>query len=464
MPGPETPPGPAGGGPPGPGPQMGGMPGTGPEMGGMPGMGMPGAAAGGGGPFTWSENPMPEELTITYDQFVAEQGLKRANIPKAYLTTKEGKPAKRSRNAWWQLHRIYSTEIELPAEAVKGTPGARLERAMLRELAAKENEVEMVRRVYRQGLNLFTFEMSGPHPHEVGLNSPDQGGFACLLAVRVNSGAVRRLLALIEREFSKYSHYGYFPGIGRQPYRLVTWRQGVWQAKTFWLSNEALEEWNRLWSQNVLRVRAYGTDGSVLAEAQVNLGHTGTTPSDLLYPPEMPPQVRSEKWVLDLPVLRTGFEGAGINWRNLQGWLYLWSVSGPLGTVAQVDVAEAALVGANGQVGALRRFGRFVRPGVKPALAAPEVLPLSSSLEGVSAGATLLPALVQGRGAAGAGPAAGGAMGMPGAGPAGPPGMMGPGPGPMGGVPGLPSPAALGAPGPGYAPEVPPTAAMLPGI
>jgi hypothetical protein len=419
---------------------------------------------------------MPEELSITYDEFLAQTGEKRAEIPSEYLKDEQGKPKKRTKNAWWQLHRIYSVESKVAEVAAKGMPGAALEKAMAREIAAKENELAMVRRVYKLCLPLFSFEMSAPHPKEVGLSAPDQGGFVALVVMRLREAALRRLLKTIETEFSRYSHFGLFPGVGRRAYRLVTWEHGVWQPKFFWLSNEALDEWERLWSQNALRVRAYGTDGNILADTQVSLGHRGVTPSDLLYPPDFIPEVRREKWALDLPGVRRGFDGGpGINWDNMRGWMFVWNVSGPLTTVAQVDMAEAAFVGADGAVGTVTRFGRPTVKGIKLSLVRPDQPPLSSTLTPVTSAAQLMEGIGAG---GGAGPAAGGpgpagapgavagmgpgpgAMGRPGG-----PGMMGgpggpPGGRPMGGMPGAMGPMS----GAGYSPQMPPTAGMMPGI
>jgi hypothetical protein len=398
---------------------------------------------------------------MTYDQFIAEQGVPRANIPKVYLEDKEGKPVKRTRNSWWELHRIYSAEIKVAAEAVKGTPGGKLEASMLRDLAAKENEVDMVRRVYKSCLDLFTFEMSAPCPHEAAYPEGGSGGFDCFVAVRVKTSNLRRLLKKIETEFARFNHYGYFPGLGRRPYRLVTYERGVWQPKFFWLSNEALDEWDRLWSQHRLRVRAYGTDGAVIAEATINLGHTGTTPSDLLYPPDlMPPLLKNEKWVfgIDFVGLRKGFDGAPpIRWDDPRGWLYLWTVTGPMPMISQVDAADVAFVAADGQIGSRRVFGSLVRRDVELAATAPDVLPLSSSLVSGAQVPRLL-ARIPGAAALAGGAGAG-------AGPAAPGGEMAASMGMMGGgmPPGVPGPGQIPI-GPGYAPEVPPTAALMPGI
>ncbi len=427
-----------------------------PGMPGMPGMG----GAGGGGGLNWSETAQPVELTMTYDEFILKAGVKRANIPPAYLTGADSKPAKRTTNAWWQIHRIYASD-EAEKKPLTGQPGGRLEKAMARELAAKANEVEMVKRVYsKYATNLFTFEMSAPHPKEVSLSALESGGFTCLVAMRVNEAALRRLLAGIQREFSQYSHLGNYPGLGRKAYRLVTWEHGVWNPKFYWLSNEALDEWDRLWAQSQVRVRAYGTDGSVIAESKLSLGHTGTTPSDLLYPPDFPREVRTEKWALGLPGAKQGFDGGpGIRWQELRGWLYVWSVSGPIATVSQVDVGEAAYLGADGVVGKTMQFGHPVDPKVKLTAASPDRTPLGASLSQITSAQQFIDSLWGGPASGGGGGAAGGmggAGGMPGmgggmGGPGGMPGMGGMGgpggmPG-MGGPGGMPAMGGMGGPG-----------------
>ncbi|MGD9518705.1 MAG: hypothetical protein AB7W28_04250 [Armatimonadota bacterium] len=445
----EPPAGPMGPGGPPPGMEGMGMPG----MEGMPGMG--GAAA--GAPLKWSEEKMPEELTMTYDEFLASAGVPRANIPDVYLKDKEGAPSKRTRNAWWELHRIYSPEIEMAAEKVKGTPGRNLEATMLRGVAAKENEVEMVRKVYNSCLDLFSFEMSGPCPREGAYPLGDSGGFDCFVAVRVKSNNVRRLLKSIETNFARFSHHGYFPGLGRRAYRLVTYERGVWQPKFYWLSNEALSEWDRLWSAGQLRLRAYGADGTVLAECFLSLGHNGSTPGDLLYPPDLVPDLlKREQWALNLDYVgaKRGFDGGpGIKWSNPLGWLYVWGVSGPMSNLSQVDAAEVAFVGADGKIGSRRVFGGLVKRGVKLAQNAPDTLPLTSSLTAGAALPQLLASIPGAGGLAGAAMAPG-APGMPSE----MMGMMG------GGMPsGMPGPGSMPI-GPGYAPSVPPTAALMPGL
>jgi hypothetical protein len=326
----------------------------------------------------------------------------------------------------------------------------------------------MVKRVYsKYATNLFTFEMSAPHPKEVSLSAMDNGGFTCLVAMRVNEGALRRLLTAIQVNFSQYSHLGNFPGLGRKAYRLVTWEHGVWNPKFYWLSEEAMSEWERLWAQSQIRVRAYGTDGSVIAESKLSLGHTGVTPSDLLYPPDFPNEVRTEKWALGLPGARQGFDGGpGIRWQELRGWLYVWNVSGPISMVSQVDVGEAAYLGADGVVGKMTRFGHPVDPKAKLTAASPDKTPLGASLAQVTSAQQFIESLWGGAASGGGGAAAGGMGGGMG-GPGGMPGMGG-GPGnPLmgGGRPGgMPSPGAMGGASGGYSPSMPPTAGMMPGI
>lgn len=423
----------------------------GPDM----GMGMPGMGAGAGQPLQWSESEMPEELTMTYDQFIAETGEARAGIPGVYLKDDEGKDIKRTRNSWWQLHRIYAAELAVAGERPKGTPGGSLEADVLKEYAAKDNEVAMVRRVYKSCQDLFSFEMSAPVANG-GDSAHSNGSFGCAVVMRVKQNNVRRLLKTIEKEFSRFSHYGMRPGEGRRAYKLVTYERGVWRPKFYWLSDEALNEWDRLWRSHQLRVRAYGTDGEVLAEASLNLGHSGATPGELLYPPDIKTGlIAQEQWLLDVQRLgaRRGFDGGpGINWNVPHGWIYAWTVSGPTADLSRVDAAEAAFVVADGEIGSRRVFGGLVQKGAKFAAFAPDALPLTSSL-GPFAGDLLA-------GGVGARPAAGGpGMGMPGE-MGGMPGM----PGEMGSMPpGMPGPGSMPI-GPGYAPEVPPTAALMPGI
>ncbi|MCD6352311.1 MAG: hypothetical protein J7M26_09355, partial [Armatimonadetes bacterium] len=422
-----------------------------------------GGGGGGGAGLQWSETPMPEELTMTYDDFVRETGVKRASIPQVYLKDDEGNEIKRTRNEWWELHRIYAAALEV--SAVQGSPGGKIEAAIRREYAAKENEVEMIRRVYESCRDLFSFEMSAPVPAG-GDSAHASGSFRCLIAMRVKTKNLRRLLKTMEREFAPYSHYGYVPGQGRQAFRFVTYEHGVWKPKYFWLSNEALDEWDRLWGANTLRVRAYGTDGTVLAESTLNLGHSGTTPFDLLYPPDLKPTVlANEPWVFDLDFagLRKGFDGGrGINWNNSLGWLYLWTVSGPTEQLSRVDAAEVAFIEAEGQIGSRRVFGSLRKKGAQLAAVAPEAPPLSSRLEGPSA-LSAATSLLGGGGAPAGGAGAGGPGGMMG-GPMGPGGM--PGEGGMGmGPAGMPGPGSMGpVGGGGYNPGVPPTAPMMPGI
>jgi len=422
----------------------------GPDMG--MGMGMPGMGAGGGQPLEWSESEMPEELTMTYDQFVSETGVKRAGIPSVYLKDDEGKDIKRTRNSWWQLHRIYAAELAVAAERLKGTPGGSLEAEVLKEYAAKDNEVAMIQRVYKSCQDLFSFEMSAPVPNG-GDGAHRNGSFGCAVVVRVKQSNVRRLLKTIEQEFSRFSHYGMRPGQGRRAYKLVTYDRGVWRPKFYWLSDEALNEWDRLWRSHQLRVRAYGTDGEVVAEATMNLGHSGATPGELLYPPDIKTgMLAQEQWLLDVQRLgaRRGFDGGpGINWKDPRGWIYAWSVSGATADLSRVDAAEAAFVVAEGEMGSRRVFGRLVQKDAKFAAFAPDSRPLSSSLQPFQ-GDMLT-------GGGGARPGAGGpGMGMP--------GEMGAMPGEMGGMPpGMPGLGSMPI-GSGYAPEVPPTAALMPGI
>ena len=454
-----------GGGPPG---MSGGPPGMGggpPGMGGM--MGMPGmsGAGGGGGAWEWTEQSMPPERCITYDEFLAKHNLKPAKIPDVFLKDKDGKPIKRTPNSWWELHRIYSEGPE-PRD---GIPGKAIVSEAEREYQSKQAELLAVARLYAKGLRCFKAVVTGPvapRPENVpsdSLQPISSAGALFGVIVWPKESAVKAYAAEVARTFSRLSQLGWF-GADRTQVWVTTWDKGVWGRKSYMLWSDAASLWQQLWASTQVRVRMATTDNVVVADVSGPLSlNTQDVTFSLLNPPELP-RVDALEAILTPGKLRTFKGGPLPELRN--GWAQGLSLAADVDMLRRLNAAEVIIQGGLGPDSSLvpvsqadptklveRRQLLFVRAGHHGTVKAIGTYsPLRAQLVPVSALAALSgggvgPAL---SGAAGGG--GGGAAGGPGmmGGPGGMPGMMGPG---AGGPPGMGMPGA-GMPGPGMMGEM----------
>ncbi len=331
VPGPfAQPPGP--GGPPG---MMGGPPGM---MGGPPGMpGMMGGPGMGAAGLQWTETEMPKNLLMTYSKFLGQTGLTPTPIPEAFLRDKKGTPQKYTRTGWQQLHNLYEVAVE-----DIGSHGGRLSREIRTQLAAQDNELEALEKLYQAALDDFWFEISYPTytPSQV---SQDAVTISLDVIMHVKESAQRRYGQLIYDHLKSFDN----PGQHRTPFSFITYQGGYWHPYTFQLSPEAVSRWGSLWSQNQVRLRLLDLAGDVLGSQVQSAGHSSSTPTQMVYPPEI--RHTPEHGYLSA-AQRTNFSGGTFRADYAEGWQYTFQFTLGQRQLARLDKAEAQLIGDDGKV------------------------------------------------------------------------------------------------------------------
>lgn len=311
------------------------------DMMGMPGMGAPA----GGGALTWSEQPMPEDLTMTYDEFAARYGQPRAPIPETFLFDAEGNPELNTKNQWEQLQRIYASRgvgAAAAEEAVAGKPGYGLATRITREMTAKENELEAINYLYQKGLDNFTFTIRYPQVTHSAI-SPGMSTVPIEVGVimKVKPGVDQRYPTLVYRKMKKFDHYG----TDRQIFRIVDYEGGMWNPKEIYLWNGTVSAWNGLWPQNNIRLTLYDAAGGQIVSGTQSAGHTGGILANLVHPSELNYAPMHETII---PPQDKSFRGGNLNLPYTEGWYYNFTFNIPLAQLAGLDRAEATLIGAGG--------------------------------------------------------------------------------------------------------------------
>lgn len=322
-------------------------PGMDPGMMGMePGMEGMGAAAGGGA-LEWSQQPMPDELTMTYDEFVAKSGYQRAAMPEVFLTDEEtGEPRKYTQNQWAQLQRVYAGRREGEAAApVAGTPGYQLSVRLNREMGVKQKELDAINWLYQVGLDSFSFEIGYPQVQHANVR-PGAASIPVEVGVimKVKPGIDQRYPSLVYKKLKPFDNYG----LDREVFRIVDYEGGMWNPKEVSLWNGAVAEWNRLWSANVVQLTLYDVEGRRLVTGTQPAGHTGGICAKLVYPDDLNYAPMHETII---PPRDHSFEGGHLNLDYKKGWYYNFSFTIPMAQLASLDRAEAVLIGAAGLEG-----------------------------------------------------------------------------------------------------------------
>ncbi len=345
------------------------------EMEGM-GMGMPGGGAGarGGAALGWTEEEMPEELTKTYDEYLAETGRPRALIPDEYLTDEAGQPKKATNNEWAQLYRVYETRRAVAAAAERvGRPGALLADRVAMEMAEKENETRVIHELYEEGLNSFWFEVGYPQ-----IRSQDITPGATSLPVevgvvmRVKRNVAQRYPSLVYRRLKKFDNYG----VDRGVFHIVDYQGGMWNPKVIRLWNGSISLWNQLWGDNTIRLVLYDIDGRRVVTGEQPAGLDGAICAKLVYPDELNYTPMHE---LLIPPKDYSFEGGHLNLGYKKGWYYSFSFTIPVAQLAGIERAEVLLVGSGGLEGS--------RSATQAAPRQAEFGPVSPSATAAAAGA-----------------------------------------------------------------------------
>lgn len=301
----------------------------------------------------WTEHEMPEELLITYDEFLARTGLQRALIPDFFLFTEDDEPKGATEDQWMQLQRIYATRevVDVVDVAAAGRPGYGLAARISGEIAVKEAEIADVHYVYSKGLDNFSFKIGYPQI-EHGDIRPGMTSVPLQVGVikQVKSGVAQRYPTLVYRKLKKYDNYG----TDRQLFHIVDYEGGMWNPKKIWLYNGAVSEWNSLWGQNSIRLTLYDAAGNEIISGVQSAGHDGGICAKLVHPDTLNYAPMHETII---PPRDLAFRGGNLNLDYTKGWYYSFSFNIPLTTLAGLDRAEAVLVGAGGVEGARGQTG-----------------------------------------------------------------------------------------------------------
>ncbi len=312
------------------------------EPGLMGGFGMGGGR--GGAALQWTEQPMEEELQMTYDEFLAETGQPPALIPDMFLYDEDDQPKKYTKTQWQQLYRIYAGRREV-AGVGAGRPGYGLATRINREMAVKQKELEAIRHLYNVGLESFTFEIGYPQVSHADIQPgatsvPIQVG----VIMKVKPGVAQRYPSLVYRKLAPFDNYGE----DRQLFRIVDYEGGMWNPKEIWLWNGAVSEWNNLWSSNSIRLTLYDANGRRIVTGTQPAGLNGGICAKMVYPDELNYAPLHETII---PPRDHSFEGGHLNLDYQKGWYYNFSFTIPLAQLASLDRAEAVLIGAGGVEG-----------------------------------------------------------------------------------------------------------------
>jgi hypothetical protein len=324
------------------------------EMGGMGGMG----GAAGGQPMTYEEQEPPEHLRMTYDQFLAQEGLPRVAIPEAITVDEDGKPVELSANEWHQNYRIYREGVALEVE--RGKPGGGLADKARAELEHIEREHEAMRELYQYACeHCFSAQISAPFLGPVRASSPDS------VDIRVNVivSSSKDFPARMERRLTPLSRPGWpirdtsSPGGllgaagGRERFDFITRGGGYFKPVKLYLDGEAIGLWNQLWSETQIRVSLLDTGEKVIDDRTLDPGLDGASITQQMVFPAYAFPHRTVHRMPDISPHGTKlpmFKGAAKDMYTLKGWL-IGGQDGirftvPVGTLATLNGVQVELV------------------------------------------------------------------------------------------------------------------------
>lgn len=336
------PPGPDGGmGPGGPG-----MPGD-PMMGGPPG----GGAAGGG--MEWKTYDPPEELTITYQEFLSLTGESRADIPNPFITKDDGTPAKHTKNEWHQLQRLYASQGDALAGPVEGRVGKSLLGWFEPWAATKISQGKALLDCYQAGQNIWTFEVGAPvsagMTFDVTTGSvTDVNNIIIPVVMRVKPSASKNYPALVYRKLKKFDSIGHGRDTGSAivtssaPFRIFTQQGGMWRPNILNLEPEMGPLWMALWSAGQIRLTLFDPTGKEIATAMQTAGHDGSILQKVVYPDIIYHQPRHK---LLIPPEGLKFGGGKWHVAGTRGWVFAFSFNMTAAQARSIHRAKAEYVG-----------------------------------------------------------------------------------------------------------------------
>lgn len=343
----------------------GGMPG-GPGMGeagmmgGMPGEGGPGGAAAGGRQYQWEEHDMPEELLMTYGEFLDEEAQAPAPIPEVYLIEEDGTPKQNTRNGWYQLARVYADRPVVVEKQLVGSPGGNLWDEVYLEAAVKHNEVNAMWKRWCDALTNFWFEVGHPrigpqllrydwerkamHNPDGTISwgrwqatLPDSFTITVPVVMHVKDRCQQTYGTKFYKAMKKYDNKGH----GRSPFKFMTFEGGHYQPHTFYLADEAIQVWADLWTRVEVQLRLYDPEKVEIVRAAQPSGLTPAIFTQMVHPPTIYYQPR---YRLLLPPEDDRFKGGRLNLDGKEGWYFEFEFMLTREQLTALDDAKARLI------------------------------------------------------------------------------------------------------------------------
>ncbi len=293
-------------------------------------MGMEGTTiAGVGGVLTWEEHEMPEELTIPYRQWLAQEGRSRAPIPEWYVLQEDGTPKKYTPAQWYQLHTIYEgVEAAARERPTEGAVGGKLLGEVQTQLVVQRQEWELPRPIYEAGLDDFYFQVTYP-TYNIGEVTQDAVTISLDVIMRVKESLSRSYGEFVRKKLAPYSN----PGPNRTDFYVVTYQRSYWRPYNLKLLPPTIAELNRLWGGNTIGLELLDRADEVIASATQSAGHSAETINHIAYPPEIDlnpsHQYRTGAQLID-------FAGNKLQLHNIHGWRYSFSFTVNLQQIARL--------------------------------------------------------------------------------------------------------------------------------
>lgn len=384
----------------------------------MPDMGMPGmemgmgvgAPAGAGSQYQWSETEMPEELLMTYGEFLAREGQAPVPLPEVYLIENDGTPKRLTRNGWYQLAKVYTDRPVVVETTMVGTPGGRFWNQVYLEAAVKHNEINAIWDRWTDALTNFWFEVGYPRIgpqlltydwQRKGLRNPDgtvrwhrweatlPESFTITVPVvmRVKDGCQRNYGRKFYNAMRKFDNKGH----GRSPFMFMTFDGGHYQPHTFYLADETIQAWNALWQGVDVQLRLFDPRREEIVRASQASGLTPAVFTQMVHPPVI---YYEPRYRLLMPREDDTFHGGRLNLDGKEGWYYEFEFTLSRDQLRALDDAKARLVVDGGPPDRMKFLG------------APD-------LAGLATQAGITPGGMGGMEAMPGGPGGPGEMGMP---------------------------------------------------
>lgn len=363
----------------------------GPDMG-MPGMDMPGMDMPGvgvttaaGHQYQWTEVEMPDELLMTYGEFLAQEGQAPVPLPEVYLIENDGTPKRLTRNGWYQLARVYTDRPVVIETAMVGTPGGRLWNEVYLEAAVKHNELNALWDRWVDALSNFTFQVGYPRIgpqlltydwQRKGIRNPDgtvrwrrweatlPESFTITIPVvmSVKPGCQRNYGRKFYNAMRKFDNKGH----GRSPFMFMTYDGGHYQPHTFYLADETIQAWNALWQGVNVQLRLFNPRREEIVRAAQPSGLTPALFTQMVHPPTI---YYEPRYRLLMPREDDTFHGGRLNLDGREGWYYEFEFTLNREQLRALDDARARLVVDGGPPDRMRFLGALdiaaaAQPGI----------------------------------------------------------------------------------------------------